>query len=791
MTKIKVDNTGVAWENLDFTIDVANIFTLDAKKVQHDRNAQALTIAELTPTIKAEPLKGSTAKMTKIKVDNTGVAWENLDFTIDVANIFTLDAKKVQHDRNAQALSVDLAKIKLTVPMLNKAQVEVANAKIDKEGLEWGKATAKIGDINIGTVLAIKNPELAVEGKKSGYSTTASGGVGLHFGEYLNAEGSGKIKLDRSKGNSKEKIIVEHANLTAKGGIKLPGESFPWPNISIDYPIVPGVEAGIELAIKGGIGASLQGSIAKQVAQDWNLGINPEINGFLEVGLKAKAGVGSAYIAAIQAFVAGGCKADFSGGLKLNGSLKYDEETKAVDASKLLSEYYANAEFKAEVSAGVQAQALYFFTKDLYRIRAKCSLGGGKIEGKFEFDQDGKFQIGKPKFSGVIAGKLDKTSIKLEEQSYELIAPEKADAILRDAAQKISGSGEERKKIINAVKAGYIRSLSETKDVIHTETEKSQKYIKNLGKIDIKLSRYHDLIDLAKKIEQEEDSLDSQEVELNKELENEEAKLNKELDHEIETLVDEDKNHKEKSENKHGILSKLKNAAKFVGEGKEILKDTLIPDGLRKRYHKVEAKYKEKKKEAKKAIDDKRNQMRIKYDSLKKEKKKSFASLKNKAVESFPKIADKASTMQSKASTLTQKASRLKADIKGSIKEKTLIKLTELGIKNSQSFVKRIGELTELQLKYSKKYELHSNFLNTAVEAKAKAEKVLEDVETAIANLQQLEEGTNMNKLTDMTEQEKALKNVKEELSKDDVKLDDDFIKQIDDLEEAAKKALG
>ena len=118
--------------------------------------------------------------------------------------------------------------------------------------------------------------------------------------------------------------MVEEAALTVKGGITLPGDSFPWPNISIDYPIVPGVEAGIQLAIKGGIGASLQGSIAKKAAQDWNLGINPEINGFLAVDLKAKAGVGIAYIAAIQAFVAGGCRANFRGGLKLNGSLKYD-----------------------------------------------------------------------------------------------------------------------------------------------------------------------------------------------------------------------------------------------------------------------------------------------------------------------------------------------------------------------------------------------------------------------------------------------------------------------------------
>jgi hypothetical protein len=59
----------------------------------------------------------------------------------------------------------------------------------------------------------------------------------------------------------------------------------------------------------------------------------------------------------------------------------------------------------------------------------------------------------------------------------------------------------------------------------------------------------------------------------------------------------------------------------------------------------------------------------------------------------------------------------------------------------------------------------------------------LKDVEAAIANLQQLEDGTGMNKLTEMTEQEKVLKNVQEDLSKDEVKLDDDLMKQLAKIE--------
>ena len=707
-----------------------------------------------------------------------GCTQEDVQLNGTIANILKLNASGIAYNHDEKEFSIATASV--SIPKLNDATAEVKNTKINKDGLDWDTVTVKIDDISLGDVLLIKQPVFNVEGKDSGYSTTASGGIGLNFGEYLNAEGSGKIKLDRSKGNGEGEILVEHANLTAKGGIKLPGESFPWPNIDINYPIVPGVEAGIGLSIKGGIGASLQGSIAKEASKDWNLGVNPEINGFLEVVLKAKIAAGSAYFAAIQAFVEGGCKANFRGGLELNGSLKYDEETQKVDASQLTSKYYANADFKASVSAGVQAQALYFFTKDLYRIRATCSLGAGRLEGNLEFDQDGKFHIGKPDFSGVIAGEFDKKSIKLEEKSYVLIASENADAILKEAAIKIAGSGEKRKDIINAVKAGFIRSLNDAKQKINEETAKSQKYIEKLAKTNMKLSRYHELLEIANHIEKMEGEENSENNDLEQKLKEEEAALNAQEATEVQEAteaqeVDEVKANKEKSKDNKGILSKAKNIAKKVSRTVENTKEIfqkVIPQDLVNKYKLL-------KQNSADRIQTKRNAIRIKYTHFKDEQKKSFSSLK----ESFPKITDKVSGIKSEASDLKNKASAWKTRTMESIQKISLNKLTELGIKDSQSFVNRIKKLTELQIKYSEKHEKHSTFLNSAIEAKDKAKIVLKNVEAAIANQQQLEDGTGMNKLTEMTEQEKVLKNVQEDLSKDEVKLDDDFMKQLAKIE--------
>ncbi|MCW6037559.1 DUF4157 domain-containing protein [Spirulina subsalsa FACHB-351] len=719
---------------------------------------------------------------------------ENVGIEGTIAQILNFKASNIQYDHSSKTVSVQQAGI--SVPKLNNAQVTVTKVEINQKGLDWETVTVSTDTISIGNLLAITNPTVTVEGQETQYSTTASGGVELNCGKYLTAKGTGMVKLDRTQANNKGKLKVEKAELTVKGSIQLPGDSVSWPNISLDYPIVPGVEAGLELGINGGIGASLAGSIAKQAIQDWQVGVNPEINGFLAVSLKAKAGVGSAYIAAIQAFVAGKCQADFRGGLKLEGLLKYDEESHKVDASQLKSQYYAKAEFKVEVSAGVQAQALYLFTKNLYRIRAKCSLGGGGIEGLLEFDENGKLEIGKPKFSGVIAGSFDKESIKLEERSYELITPEKADALLQDAATHIAGSGEKRKQIINGVKAEYIRVLNETKGVIKKEEEKSQKYLKNLSKIDIKLSRYHDLIQLAKKIEQEETRLETLETQLEQELAAEEAKLNEQEITEMnkaEETWNKDKPKSDKSS--HSVRNFFKDTFHTVKEGtKEVFetaKDIFIPDVLRDTYHEIKDKYDLKKQQLKERINNKRNEIRIRYTEIKKSGKDKCAKMKLKAAESFPDIADQISEIKTKASDLKAKASDFKNHTKESIKEKTLVKLTELGIKDTNSFVKRINKLTELQIKYSEKHELHSQFLQSAIEAREKATTVLQDVEAAIANLQNLELGQGMNNIAEMNKTQEKLNRVEQDLLQDMVKLDDDFEKQIAAIEKEIANSLG
>ncbi len=710
-----------------------------------------------------------------------------------IANLLNFSTSDIQYDH--KNTKVTIGKAGITIPKLNNTTVTATKVEINEKGLDWDKVTVSTDTISIGSILSITNPTVTVEGQATQYSTTASGGVELNCGKYLTAKGTGAIKLDRTQGNNNGRLKVENAALTVKGSVQLPGDSVPWPNISLDYPIVPGVEAGLELGINGGIGASLAGSIAKQSEQDWQVGVNPEINGFLAVTLKAKAGVGSAYIAAIQAFVAGKCQADFRGGLKLEGSFKYDEESHKVDASQLKSKYYARAEFKVEVSAGVQAQALYFFTKNLYRIRAKCSLGGGAIEGLMEFDENGKFEIGKPKFSGIIAGSFDKESIKLEERSYELITPEKADALLRDAATHIAGSGEKRKQIINGVKAEYIRVLNETEKVIEKEEEKSQKYIKNLSKIDIKLSRYNDLIQLAKNIEQEEALLETMNTKLDQELAAEEAKLNQEERSERDQAKElGNKDEPKSEESSHSITSFFKKAAKKTKEGFETVKDIakeFIPDELQDTYHKIKDKYDIKKQKLKEKINNKRNEIRIGYTEIKKFGKDECAKMKLKAAESFPEIADQISEIKIKASDLKAKASDFKNQTKESIKEKTLVKLTELGIKDTHSFVKRIEKLTELQIKYSQKHELHSQFLQSAIEAREKANTVLRDVEAAIANLQNLELGEGMNNIAEMDKTKENLNRVEQDLLQEMVKLDDDFEKQIAVIEKEIANSLG
>jgi len=202
----------------------------------------------------------------------------------------------------------------------------------------------------------------------------------------------------------------------------------------------------------------------------------------------------------------GRCDAMANGHLNFQGNFNYDTTQGKIDARNLTVDYSAGAKFVASIRAGVQAKAFYFFSKNVYTVTLGAwTLGAAEMKGNMTLDDHGNLKVGKPEFSGVLAGEIDtKTGPK-----GEIIAVAKAKEYLRNAAISIPGSGEERKAIINEVKLEYQKAFEAIEKVIDLENDKQKKYLEKLARLEVKLNRYEKLLKQSGSAKSEEEAADA------------------------------------------------------------------------------------------------------------------------------------------------------------------------------------------------------------------------------------------------------------------------------------------
>ncbi|MDH6098618.1 hypothetical protein NWP21_07135, partial [Anabaenopsis sp. FSS-46] len=708
-----INSTGIDWKTITVTTNDINLGgiatikdikgTIQGKTAQYQSKLSGDFGVAVGSTENVKLSAGGSVAIT-YKDSKWGYESKNVSIGATIANVLNFEAKGINYNSTDTFITINTAKI--TIPSL-KTSADVTKAQISKEGIDWDKISVKIPNIPLGGMVSIKESNLTIEGAKQRYSTTASGGVELKLGEYLKAGGSGAVKLDRTGSTSKFK--VDSAQLTAQGGVELPGSLMAWPEIGFKYPIVPGLEAGIDLGIQGGISGKLSGTIGKTgIDKNWDFNVNPEITGSLKVSLTASVGVGSAYIVSLQAYVQGSCSAYASGGLKFIGKFAYDEDKKKVNTSQLESKYFANAKFIAEIAAGIQVQAFYFFKKNLYRITlGKWELGAGALGGNIDIDDNGHLKLGKPEIGGVMKGEIEKN--KTGPQAV-IIAVDEAQKLLRDAAQNIPGSGEERQKIIAEIEVKYKKAIEVTQQIINKEENKSEKCLKQLERLKVKLSRYENLMNKFGIAMTEEEVLEEEVLE-------DEAAFEEEAESDAE-----------------------------VTENKKT-------GGLGKRWSSAKAKAKELK-------DKTTDKLQVVTDKAK--------ELKDKTTDKLEVVTDKAKVLKDKAKdkieVVTDKATELKNRATDKFKNKLLTVLVKYGIKDGADLNKRIHQLTALWEKISHKRNVHLERLNHAIVAKNQSQEVLKNVEQAIKNLQALEQGKGVDKIQEMELNQEKLKSVETEL---------------------------
>jgi hypothetical protein len=727
LTEGKVSKDGLDWKELAVTTDPINLGgILTLKDIQGKVEVKAGKYAFAASAGLGLNLRdGDIGSLTAEGKASLGYAnkaltygFEGVSVTAEIPKVVTLTAADIDYDQNAKALKVKEASATLAIPKLKGTAVKATGVEITATGTaDWDQIEVTGPDIPFGDIFKVTAPKVMVAGAKEKYSAYLEGGATLKFGEYLEGGGEGGIKLDRT--DEKNPLKIEKASLAAQGKKTLPGEFMKWPEISFKYPLLPpAIEAGLELIIDGGVTVDLSGKIGKVATQPaWNFAVSPQITGFLTVGLAITAGLGSSYLVGLEAYVQGTCTGQANGGFEFKGQLTYDGGK--VKAEKLTSGFNISAAVKAAVVAGVKAKAFYFFTKKLYSYELGAwNLGQGSISGKISIDEEGKPSLSEITKGGLLAGPkaaIEEIMNKGGGPKFSLIASDnKAEELLLNAAEELPGVGEERRERIKEIKESYKTVIKDAEDMIKEETEKAEEYkikLTNLGK---KISKYEELL---KKMDA-----------IHGEILSEKAKLNKK---EIGYKNSSSQAHQPEKQKKINDSTKKnsKNKTEEVHQRKSSLSDKKSEGNILMRVFKKGV-------EGVQKLDQTLSDVQ---DVLFSGADKMLGKFIEKAVQKSDKLARAAVAYT---------------------------KFTGFNIENVKvGQEKKISKTEDSRAKKEGKLKLHEGKLESAKLTKEKADKILKDVEAAIAmKKEELESGKPMKVKKDVDESTESIRQSTQEL---------------------------
>ncbi|HTJ42839.1 MAG TPA: DUF4157 domain-containing protein [Kofleriaceae bacterium] len=245
-------------------------------------------------------------------------------------------------------------------------------------------------------------------------------------------------------------LDIENKQGSIKGAIDYQP---PIPDFQASFPLVPGLEVFAGLGADVKLGADVGASLAMPEQDRFHLSGSVGASATLGVEFKGGVNLGSAYAAALGVGLFARAEAAAKARTTIGGVIVLDREAKRLRASEVASEkpkitYAADAELSASVGVVVQATALVFFKKELWRYTfKKWTFGKYEVAGEVGSKPDGGADLMKPSHADFEGGKPQAPTIdhqKLEDARAELMKP-----------QKILGSAEERKTYLDELVKRY------------------------------------------------------------------------------------------------------------------------------------------------------------------------------------------------------------------------------------------------------------------------------------------------------------------------------------------------
>ena len=450
---LTISKDGVDWElatfeteklGLDGFIGVKDVVaTAKGKKGGYEKHAEG------TFEIGENSIPGTSITAEGIRVSMTlkdgkwsfNVIGENLSVGL-LDNKLKLTSTKLKYEN--KKLEMETLGVSLLLPTGNTLTASGKNVVVEKDKIDWNEIRFPLPKIlpDIGS-LKLDNGDGVLKGKKDNYALGLDVGAAIKKGEWFEASGEASLVW-----NHKEKNLPEVEDYNMNFNVQSPtlpdafipdGAKGAWPiQFSLSMFFMAGpvpMEAEVEFGAKAGASIGIQGTVTK-VGDITSISGNGTGTAGLGVWIKGSLGVGSAYLLKLAGFLKGDAMANANINIGLEGKL--DSE---YNFTSLLGDYVVDAEFIAQLSAGVEAKALVVFSKTLYEVSLKkWELGSSKKEGTYDFiNEKDKDKSTKGFFKGdkISEGDLKEPPTVEQNTKEYLDAIKKFNDILREENPKL------------------------------------------------------------------------------------------------------------------------------------------------------------------------------------------------------------------------------------------------------------------------------------------------------------------------------------------------------------------
>lgn len=235
--------------------------------------------------------------------------------------------------------------------------------------------------------------------------SASANGVSLN-GDGLNIDGDLEKKLHRFAATvlgvkAKFDGDKNEGSLEGKWNYQVPN----LPSLGFDFPIVPGINAGVGVNANLEVGAELDGSLRKMAHKKdgnvtpWELGGYAGLFGNANVQAHFDVSAGHPLLVSIHAGLFAEAGAELAADAAIHGTINWDEEAHRVSLSKKEKElpsasFDMHADLTAKLGAHIKAKAFHIFEVTLWEYEfVRWEMGLWRAKGRLQAKEDGGYEF--------------------------------------------------------------------------------------------------------------------------------------------------------------------------------------------------------------------------------------------------------------------------------------------------------------------------------------------------------------------------------------------------------------